>query len=313
MSVSRAAAPAVQSALRALIDYAGLFPPAELGMVRAVDRYEEARRGPFAWMLGRFIVPATRLAELLDALGDREPFELSVILDAGNDSGGWLENTRGLLDSIASIRDRESLLRIAALETRVPQLQSERDTFDAPIGQFGMLANNAGVRDLPIFVELPRGPRWEAELPTSLFALARSKLGAKVRCGGPSAGDFPSAGELARFVCEATKHSLAWKATAGLHHPIRHADAATGYTMHGFLNVLCAAVFASMGAGADALSGVLEEEDPAAFALDAGGLRVRDRHARAEDIANARRHHFVAYGSCSFDEPTRELTALGIV
>ena len=313
MNVSGATAPAVQSALRGLIDYAGLFPPAQLGMARAVDRYEEARRGPLAWMLGRFIVPATRLAELLDALGDREPFELSVILDAGSDPGSWLDKIRQLLDSIASIRDRESLLRIAALETRVPQLQSERDTFDAPVGQFGMLASNAGVRDLPIFVELPRGPRSDADLPTSLFALKRSKLGAKVRCGGPSAEDVPSAGELAHFICEVTRHSLAWKATAGLHHPIRRADAPTGDAAHGFLNVLAAAVFAEMGAGSDALCALLDEEDPGAFALDAEGLRVRDRQAGAEALADTRRHHFIAFGSCSFDDPTRDLTALGIV
>lgn len=313
MSVSRAPAPAVQSALRALIDYAGLFPPAELGMVRAVERYEEARRGPYGWMLGRFIVPATRLTELLNALGDREPFDLSVLLDAGSDSGVWLETMRRLLDSIASLRDRESLVRIGALETRLPQLGSERDTFDAPIGQFGMLAGNAGVRDLPIFVELPRGPRWEAELPTSLFALARTKLGAKVRCGGASASDVPSAGELASFVHECTQQSIAWKATAGLHRPIRHGDAAAGFAMHGFLNLLCAAVFAKMGADIETLRAMLEEEDPSAFALDAAGLRAGDLHASLDDISNARRRHFVAYGSCSFEEPTHELTAMGIV
>lgn len=313
MTPSGAAAPAVQSALRALIDYAGLFPPAELGMARAADRYEEARRGRSAWVLGRFIVPATRLKELLDGIGDREPFDLSVILDAGNESGRWLETVGKLLDSVASLRDRESAVRIGALEVRVPQLESERDTFDAPIGQFGMLAGNAGVRDLPIFVELPRGPRWESEVPAALFALARSKLGGKVRCGGATIEDFPSPGDLARFVRAATDNSLPWKATAGLHHPVRHTDASTGHAMHGFFNLLCAAVFARQGAEAGELQAMLEEEDAAAFELDAQGLRYGDRFASSDEVAAGRGHHFVSYGSCSFEEPVADLIQMGIL
>ena len=313
MSISGPAAPAVGSALRVLIDYAGLFPPAELSMIRAVDRYEEARRGPFAWMLGRFIVPATRVTELIDSIGDREPFDLSVILDAGSEPSAWLGTVAKLLDSLASIRDRESLVRVAALEVRVPQLQSERDTFDATIGQFGMLANNAGVRDLPIFVELPRGPRWSSELPGALLALSRTKTGAKVRCGGTAAEDIPDTSELAGFIREVTDQSLAWKATAGLHHPLRHQDAATGLQMHGFLNVLGAAVFAQMGADTQMLRAVLEEEDPAVLTLGPEGLRYGDRAASVEEIAGARRHHFVAYGSCSFEEPVRDLLDLHIL
>lgn len=313
MTHSSTAQPAIQSALRALVDYAGLFPPAELGMARAVDRYDEARRGRFSWVLGRFVVPATRLSDIAAEAEGREPFDLSVILDAGDDPTRWLDTVGTLLNSIGSVRDRESAVRIGSLEIRIPQLQTERDTFDAPIGQFGMLASNAGVRDLPIFVELPRGPRWEAELPTALFALSRSKLGAKVRCGGTSEAEIPTPAELARFVATATEHSLPWKATAGLHHSVRRADASTGLIMHGFLNLLCAAIFAQSGIGVDDLQKILEEEDAEAFALDAQGFRYGDRHASADEIAAARRHHFVSYGSCSFDEPIAELVERGVL
>ena len=51
----------IQSALRGLIDYAGLYPPAALDMRTAVRNYLEYRsEHKHAWMLGRFIVDAGR-------------------------------------------------------------------------------------------------------------------------------------------------------------------------------------------------------------------------------------------------------------
>ena len=52
--------------LDALIDYAGLFPPAGLGMREAVRNYATNREGPYSWALARFICPASRLRELHD-------------------------------------------------------------------------------------------------------------------------------------------------------------------------------------------------------------------------------------------------------
>ena len=56
------------STLRALVaqlvDYAGLFPPAALPMSDAVSSYAAHLESPDAWMLGRFVVPVTRLDEM---------------------------------------------------------------------------------------------------------------------------------------------------------------------------------------------------------------------------------------------------------
>jgi len=52
------------------IDYAGLFPPAQLDMPGAVAEYESYLASSDAWALGRFVVPAARLRELAAAAGD---------------------------------------------------------------------------------------------------------------------------------------------------------------------------------------------------------------------------------------------------
>lgn len=62
--------------LEGLIDYAGLFPPARLDLDAALTEYDEACAGPHAWMLERFICPATRLRDL----GDRS-LRLTVVID----------------------------------------------------------------------------------------------------------------------------------------------------------------------------------------------------------------------------------------
>src|ERR1700716_2934176 len=50
--------------LRDLIDYAGLFPPASLAMPTSVANYDSYSRSEWNWILGGFIVPVARLAEV---------------------------------------------------------------------------------------------------------------------------------------------------------------------------------------------------------------------------------------------------------
>ncbi|MDE2481478.1 MAG: hypothetical protein KGN02_04765 [bacterium] len=309
MTLSTHPTPAL--ALGALIDYAGLFPPAKLAMAPALDEYLAARDGAHAWMLGRFIVPASRIGELLGALGTRGPLRASVIVDAGSDPRAWFAQAGQIVERLAHLRVGTPALVIEALEVPLPPLASARDGYDATIGQFAMLAERQGLRELPIYVELPTGAANLELLRGGIAALARHRLHAKVRCGGTHAAAFPSVDELAAFVVACADENVAFKATAGLHHPIRHTQAETGFPMHGFLNLLAAAAFAG-DADARAVSDVLAEEDPTAFALDADGLRVGERRADVEHL-RAARARFVGYGSCSFAEPVEDLTALHIL
>jgi hypothetical protein len=51
----------LRSLLNQLIDYAGLFPPASLPLDRGLANYHHYREGKYAWMLGRFVIPASQL------------------------------------------------------------------------------------------------------------------------------------------------------------------------------------------------------------------------------------------------------------
>ena len=69
--------------LARLIDHAPLFPPARLPLPEALAAHRRARESPEAWMLGRFVCPASRLAEVAG-----EPLQLAVVLD-----GAWGDTT----------------------------------------------------------------------------------------------------------------------------------------------------------------------------------------------------------------------------
>ena len=144
-----------------------------------------------------------------------------------------------------------------------------------------------------IYCELPL----RDDVSFRILRLGELGLRAKVRCGGAV---IPSVPRLAELVQACRRLEVPFKATAGLHQPLRHDDE------HGFVNLLAAAVF---GDEEDAL----DEEDPDAFAVSGEAFRWRDREASAGEIARVRRGLFVSFGSCSAQEPIDGLVALGLL
>jgi hypothetical protein len=145
-----------------------------------------------------------------------------------------------------------------------------------------------------VFVELPL----DEGLEQNLDRVRASSALAKVRCGGART---PTSAELARFVRACSDAGLPFKASAGLHHAVRSGDS------HGFLNLFAAALYPERAEEA------LDEEDPAAFAVDAERFTWSGLEADAAAIARMRRERFRSFGSCSFTEPVDELRALAIL
>jgi hypothetical protein len=163
--------------------------------------------------------------------------------------------------------------------------------------------------------KLPR----KLSLPTYCEAPLEQITGAfaKVRTGGLTAGAIPAPGEIAKFLCQATPRRIPFKATAGLHHPIR-ADHPLTYSpdsphavTHGFVNVFVAAALAWHGSDHATVVGVLEEADPEEFQFLDEALKWRGRSLSTAQITEARRDFAHSFGSCSFEEPIADLKALG--
>jgi hypothetical protein len=257
--------------LAGLIDHAPLFPPAGMGLRDALAEDRRARAGAEAWMLGRFVCPATELRELVEVAGGAHALPaLSIVVDC--------DVKEGLGEAAASGA------RVELVELRARRPDHLREAVDRALG--GHVA---------IYVE--------GADPGSLG----QGLGAKVRCGGATADAFPPPEAVAAFVAACVRAAVPFKATAGLHHPIRHVEAETGFPMHGFLNILAAACAAhAEERGEGELTALLAEEDPDAVLAALGRFDVAAVKATRASL-------FHAYGSCSFAEPVEDLKALGLL
>jgi len=235
----------LEKLLADLIDYAGMFPPAALSMEEALENYRRYRDGKHAWMLGRFIVPAVRAAEV--------PADVPVnVIEAKTERrrpGGWPGG--------------------------VPPPYIE-------------------ITDLNLIEDL-----------------ARDGLRAKLRTGGLTPEAFPSSKDIANFLRKCAQHGVAFKATAGLHHPIRctkpltYEPNAPRGTMHGFINLFMAAALLPHA------EAILEEQEPQAFAFDDDAASWRNHAVLTDDLERLREQFAISFGSCSFEEPINDLQELG--
>lgn len=304
------------AALTGIIDYAGLFPPESLDMVGAVDGYRRALGSDEAWLVDRFICPASRLLELAALLvptmsrGDAS-WRVVATGDASGHAGKdvadeWLV---GLDTDLREIRTFDDGLRggasVEVVEKRVSTNPDAAELVEA-VRRINRLA----------YFEVP----WDGPDPAAvleMLAVARHdtarSLGAKIRTGGVTADAFPPPDAVAEFLIACHRLELPVKATAGLHHPIRHVADDTGFTHHGFVNLLVAAALVVGGQDAAVVTAALADDDPSAFTFDRSGIGWRDQHLSAAVLAQARAGLLVAYGSCSVAEPVDDLTALGVL
>jgi hypothetical protein len=283
------------------IDYAGLFPPAGLGMSAAVDNYLRYQAGPEAWALGRFILPADRLVEFEKAAGDgasqrvpRRPWQLSALV--GPDLAGDLDQIAGFQRRRS---DRAPAMTVDTIEAKAEGVSAIEDTMRSVPGR------------LQVYFELPIEPD-----PIDLIAtVARVGARAKVRTGGVVPQAFPSTVNLARFIHACVRAKVPFKATAGLHHAVRaeyrltyEEDSLSG-VMFGFLNLFLATALARNGTAERETCRILEESSPAAFRIDDGTVSWRDQRLDRDALGRGR-ESLVSFGSCSFTEPIDELQSL---
>jgi len=282
----------LKALLTSVVDYAGLFPPAKLDLREAMEHYIQDLASPYAWMLGRFVIPASRLPELaeISPAFSLKQWSLSAILS-------------GLGSEIKQVRSLHAgnKIAIAALE-------------------FSPLAPSAIERVLP---DLPAGVEVFFEIPCNgnlesyLNVLRHTGAAAKIRTGGTTTDAFPSISQLSQCIFAFAEARVPFKATAGLHHPLpgeypltSELDSPTTL-MHGFLNVAILAAFAywQKVTPEEALE-VLQAISHNAFQFKADRICWRDRCLDILEIEAARQHCFRSFGSCSFQEPVNDLKHL---
>jgi hypothetical protein len=289
---------ALRALLGGIVDYAGLFPPAALDMQSAVRNYASYRADAASWMLGRFVVPVARLDEFSVA---------RAIVDDGTDA--W--PLSALLGGDPAL-DLERVRHFNNSERERAVVDSLEGKLDDP-GQIERAAEAVG-HELELFAELPLDRD-----PTPLVAaVKRSGIKAKMRTGGVVASAVPSAAAVVRFMRACLDAGVAFKATAGLHHPLRAVYRLTydngGPTglMFGYLNVFLAAAFLAHGMSDDDAVRLLDERDASSFVFGDDSISWNGFTLSESQLRRAREQVAVAFGSCSFREPVDELRLVAL-
>ncbi len=298
---------ALRALFASIVDYAGLFPPAGLGMADAVGRFVRYRRSDEAWMLGRFVAPVSRLSELTETLSDlpvdEEPLALSVVL-----SGAAEEQLATLGDAGRRLAGRANIVSLEVPPVGDARIVSIAKRAPGGVGLYFELA--VPPADAPA--------RDRAALAKSVTVTRDAGGRAKIRTGGVTAAAIPSIDQVSRFIAVCVAVGVSFKATAGLHRPLRgprpltYEPGSDCAVTHGFLNLAVAAVLQTKGAEPAAVVSALEQGSAVGLRLDDdalywGGLRI----SRSE-LGRARESGFHSFGSCSFEEPVDGLVELGL-
>jgi hypothetical protein len=295
---------AVDALLAGLVDYAGLFPPAGQTMQAAVQSYASYLSTGDRQSLGRFIVPLARLAEFEGAAREHlptgpeaEPWRLSVLI--GDDLAEASERIPAFNNAHGpDSREGHATVDTIELKANTPD-EVDRKNAQLPSG-------------IMTYFEIPLKSN-----PAPLIdAIAAAKARAKMRTGGVTADVFPTSTQVLDFMIACARKRVPFKATAGLHHPIRGAYNLTyergsaRATMYGFLNVFFAAAALFRGENISLAGEVLDETDPAAFRISHQSIEWRGMRVTADELTNVRNEFAISFGSCSFREPVDELREL---
>ncbi|HQV30795.1 MAG TPA: hypothetical protein PKV71_02920 [Calditrichia bacterium] len=323
----------VQEFLANIIDYAGLFPPAKLPMEEAFANYLRYRSGAMSWMLSRFICPARRLEEVQvlsrNLPEGAPPLQLSVLLSGGRTPEEWSINFRADLDAI--LRFREAMGEGASvdfLECRLPDSLSAgpAENLLSFLDAIAVMQKEAGLAGALPFFEMAMSAGWDQELPRFIksigeFGEKNPGLGSgelapgfKIRCGGTTPDAYPSPAQVGAAIFYCRQEGVPLKATAGLHHPVRHQNPGEKVKMHGFLNVFGAGILAR--AHEMSLREIVEivaDEHAENFLFTERAFVWHTLRASREELSASRKSALISFGSCSFEEPCEDLRRMGIL
>lgn len=292
---------AVPALLARLVDDAAVFPPGNAPLPEAVTGHRAHRRAWYRDLVGPLLLPVRDLAGLARLAQPAERLAVGVI---------------GELPELVASREEFLAVPAPAGSGAAPGMASGRDgvvvrQVEAPVAKRGE-DPLPGLRDLLALAATLDGMDAYAEIPLSLGLLdaldqvadARAggaRVAPKFRTGGLAAELFPTPVELAAVICACRDRNLPFKLTAGLHHAIRSTDPETGFTHHGFLNILAATLAVADGAEVVDVAERLASTEPAALVAAVG--------PRCSQV----RPLWVGFGSCSVAEPLSDLGELGLL
>jgi hypothetical protein len=265
-----------------LVDDASLLPPGVIGFREALETHGKHRNAWYAGLVGALLIPSS--------IVDLDLSPRGLVVGVVNDA------------AISALPAVIAKLRAAgAVVGRVEAAVARRGEDPQPgLAVLRLLADDEP--DLDVYAEIPLSWGLLAGLDTLAEQRAEGcRIAPKFRVGGLAAELFPTPVELAAVICACRDRALPFKLAAGLRHALRHTDPETGFTHHGFLNVLVASAAAADGAEVAEVAEALGATHPMPLIEPA---RIRRDEPRPL---------WAGFGAPNVLEPLTELIRLGLI
>jgi len=325
----------VKAFMNEIIDYAGIFPPANLTLKESFENFIDYRSYKHNWMLSKFVCPFSKLTELSELIeqnsnvSESDKLRISILGSLSADSLTFERNIAKDINDIQKfLKNNGSKVIVEAFEIKLPhELMNFRESADFidTLNDIREKAAKEFSHNVQIFLEAEIMTEDWTDIINSLsstlsvcnqFYLEEtgySKLGFKFRTGGVVPAAYPSCNQAAYTIMKCIENMVPFKATSGLHHPVRHFDEQANTKMHGFLNIFGAGIlYYSKKITPMKVKTIIEDENPDNFKFDDDSFSWCDYKVNIEEIVKAR-NYMLSFGSCSFNEPRQDLKNLKIL
>jgi hypothetical protein len=286
---------AIKTILNGLIDYAGLFPPDNLEMSAAVSNFISYRNDANAWMLGRFLLPISRIDDFENVSSRLLPGEnslpISLSVTADSDLLGGLKRVAEFNNSIFAAGNN---VVIDSIE------------FSVLTGSEILNINNLLPSHLVAYFDVPPGSRGEELVDAVALAGGRVKL----RIGETKPEILNASSDILRYFDSCSRLNVPITIRMEYLFPRKVADS-SGKSF--FLNLFLAAAFVRSGMDIAEASQILDEDSSGAFFIDEQGITWRGFRLDLDQIKSVRDNFLISFGVGSFTGFVSDLESLHLL
>lgn len=318
------------SFMHGIIDYAGMFPPANLELTPAFKNYLDYIGSDDEWMMDKFVCSMKSFESFNDYNSEvnklRKDYDFkrrvsfSLLLTGGVIEKDFLQSLKADMKRVKEFIDNNDNVDANSFEVKLPnELFDKQNIYGLRKflnDCYGVL-NDFDLQESTIFFEPMINDNYEfvfEKLANTSAEITNQKAGFKLRTGGITPELFPTTEQVSFALKTCRESSVRFKATAGLHHPIRHYNDSVSTKMHGFLNVFGAGILAFANPlSVKEINDIIKDERADSFIFTEEEFRWNDIPSDTENIKTARKEFVNSFGSCSFDEPKDDLKNLNLL
>lgn len=306
--------------MQGLLDYAGLFPPANLPLQVSLKNFSEYYDHQQTNWLGKYILPVNKVDETISILNEHPLFSklknkanFSLIISNSetiNDYSKILEKDITLIKKLTN--QFEQTITLDSIEFAPPKevfttnnTKLIIDTLNILLEKFSYLDK---INQFYCEVRVLENLHEYIQTISNFNQKISNKIAIKLRTGGVTPAQIPPSIDIAKAIRVCAEQKIPIKATAGLHVPVPNDNPHVGARLHGFLNIFsCLLLCYDDLMSIENMENIISNYSYRDFKFTDSGLHVGNRYISNQKMTELRKSFIKSFGTCSFIEPIDHL------